>query len=85
MSIHDDQEINRLRAQADKLREEISALCGQLNGGNGVIARQNWLLNEALWLLDQACCARGDKLTGEIWRNRLNKLKARASYQGVAL
>jgi hypothetical protein len=63
MSIHDEQEIERLREQTDKLHWALKA------------SKQK--LKEAMRLLSEACCAKDDMLNGQIWRKRKANLEER--------
>ena len=72
-------------ARCAHLKNEVDALCGAVTGGNAVISRQKRLLADALALLDQATCNRGDRLNCTIWRNRLATLHARVNYDSVPL
>jgi hypothetical protein len=62
MSIHDEAEIERLRAVNEELR--------------AAVRRSEMQLATAMLLLSTACCNRGDRLNGEIWENRKQKLEA---------
>jgi hypothetical protein len=63
MSIHDEQEIEQLRAQADKLRESLANSEGQLK--------------EAMWLLSRSEGWQRDRLNAQIYKNRLHDLEKR--------
>jgi len=63
MSIHDEQEIERLREQTDKLHWALKA--------------SEQKLKEAMRLLSEACCAKDDMLNGQIWRKRKANLEER--------
>lgn len=63
MSIHDEQEIMRLHASATALREKLKA--------------SEQKLKEAMRLLSEASCAKGDMLNGQIWRQRKANLEER--------
>jgi hypothetical protein len=63
MSIHDEQEIERLREQTDKLHWALRA--------------SEQKLKEAMRLLSEACCAKQDMLNGQIWRQRKANLEER--------
>jgi hypothetical protein len=63
MSIHDEQEIQRLHEQTDKLHWALKA--------------SEQKLKEAMRLLSEACCAKDDMLNGQIWRQRKANLEER--------
>jgi len=63
MSIHDEQEIRRLREQADQLFAALAVSEAQLK--------------DAMALLADACCAKGDRLNAQIWLNRKSDLHKR--------
>jgi hypothetical protein len=66
MSLHDEQEIERLRAQADQLFAALAVSEAQLK--------------DAMALLSDACCAKGDRLNAQVWLNRRTDLNKR--YRG---
>jgi hypothetical protein len=61
MSIHDEQEIERLHASVDQLRESL------------VMSERQ--LKDAMWLLADSKPAKGDILSCQIWRQRLTRLQ----------
>jgi hypothetical protein len=63
MSKYDEQEIERLRASSDELREALASAEQQLK--------------EAMRLLSEGCCAKEDMLNGQIWRQRKANLEDR--------
>ena len=63
MSIHDEQEIERLHNLNEQLREALKA--------------SEQKLKESMRLLSEACCAKEDMLNGQIWRQRKANLEDR--------
>jgi hypothetical protein len=63
MSIHDEQEIERLHNSSEQLREALASAEQQLK--------------EAMRLLSEGCCAKEDMLNGQIWRQRKANLEDR--------
>jgi len=61
MSIHDEQEIERLHASVEELRDAL------------VMSERQ--LKEAMWLLADSKPAKGDILSCQIWRQRLTRLQ----------
>ena len=61
MSIHDEQEIERLHNSSEQLREALAS------------AEQK--LKEAMRLLSEGCCAKEDMLNGQNWRQRKANLE----------
>jgi hypothetical protein len=63
MSIHDEQEIERLRNSSEQLREALKA--------------SEQKLKESMRLLSEARCAKEDMLNCQIWRQRKANLEDR--------
>jgi hypothetical protein len=63
MSIHDEQEIQRLHASVEELRETLKS--------------SEQKLKEAMRLLAEASCAGVDILSDQIWRQRKTNLEER--------
>ena len=63
MSKYDEQEIERLHNSSEQLREALKA--------------SEQKLKESMRLLSEACCAKGDMLNGQIWRQRKANLEDR--------
>lgn len=63
MSIHDEQEIERLFSVNEELRQALKA--------------SEQKLKESMRLLSEACCAKEDMLNGQIWRQRKANLEDR--------
>jgi len=61
MSIHDEQEIERLHASVEELRDALA-----------MSERQ---LKDAMWLLADSKPAKGDILSCQIWRQRVTRLQ----------